>query len=184
MSCLPSFDDHLLGQTDHTVLGGDVGGLAWRDAQQPSQRGDVHDHSARARLGHVLRCGTRTDEGSFQRDRNDLVELFLGQVKDGHRRGQAGVVDPDIDPAQLAHCGINQAEHRSAVTGVRVFRDHPRTGVFGNLGRRFAALFASISPIKTEAPASASLLAATLPRPQGGAGHHSIAVLQGDHLGQ
>src|SRR6516165_1976582 len=65
-------------ESDHTVLGGDIGrGTA--EAQQAGNRGGVNDRTATL-LEHLWNLIFHTQPYGFQIDRNDAIEIFLGAL--------------------------------------------------------------------------------------------------------
>ena len=95
------------------MLGGDIGRLEGR-GHQPVGRGDVDD-AAEALLLHVRQRGGGAVEHGRQVQRDDGVPLLDREVLD--RRGvlDAGVVDQDVDAAELAHRVVDQAAHGLAL---------------------------------------------------------------------
>ena len=66
-------------------------------------RRDVDDPAAAALLDHLLRGDLRAEERALEIDREHLFVLGLGRVEHRRARFDAGVVDHDVDAAELFH---------------------------------------------------------------------------------
>ncbi|HZE39509.1 MAG TPA: hypothetical protein VE172_11935 [Stackebrandtia sp.] len=110
------FHGQRAGQARDSRLGGGVGGLGGDPVDDARGGGDVDDPSPAA-LGHAL------DEGAAHQERGGQVALHLvlplgvGELGDGAQHGgprlggETGVVDQDVDLADLFGDRVGQARH-------------------------------------------------------------------------
>src|SRR4029453_11778538 len=101
------------GEVVHAGLGGGVGGAA-HDGRDGGIGGGIDD-APRALPLHHGRDGPAHEEGALEV--HVLVEVpdLLGQGLDGTARGDAGIVDQDVDPAMGRH---HRAHHLRDARGV------------------------------------------------------------------
>ncbi|MNC32070.1 hypothetical protein D3C75_804120 [compost metagenome] len=127
------FQPHHLGQADHAVLGRHIGGFA-DGADQPVHRGDIDD-SPPVTLTHARQRQARAMEYGRQVQGDDLVPAFWRELLNRCHMLDTGVVDQDVDAAELA---LGQGEQRFDLGHVRQVGRvmdclHP---VPGDLGQR------------------------------------------------
>src|SRR5262249_30713125 len=67
-------------------------------------RGGIYGWGAAALLDHLPRCDLRAEKCALEVYRHDPVVLRLGRVQHGGTRFDAGVVDHDVEPAELVDC--------------------------------------------------------------------------------
>ncbi|MHC2413494.1 hypothetical protein ACVJGC_006085 [Bradyrhizobium diazoefficiens] len=95
------------GQLLHAALRHRVGRKR-RDRQQRVHRGHVDDDPAAALRDHLPGSRLHAEEGAFQIDADDFVEFLFGDLEDVPVAGDAGIVDHDVEPAELLHGGRNE----------------------------------------------------------------------------
>ena len=96
------------GQRHHAGLGRGVVGLALLRAPA-DHRGVVDDHALLAGGDHPLAGGPDAAEGAGQGDVEDLEPLLVGHLQDARGAAEAGVVDHDVDAAEL----VGRVEQRA-----------------------------------------------------------------------
>jgi hypothetical protein len=77
-----------------------------------------------ARSDHPPRRLARARERAAQVDRHDPVPDLVGHVEQQDIGIDAGIVDPDIERAELAHRPIGESGDRSSVGHIEVSRAH------------------------------------------------------------
>ncbi len=118
-----------LGQPDHAVLGRHVGRLEGR-GDQPVRRGDVDD-APPATLLHGGQRGAGGVEGGGEVDGDDRVPLLRRELLDRRDVLDAGIVDQDVDAAELGAGALDQRRHLGGlrhVGRVVAHRDAMRRG--------------------------------------------------------
>jgi len=101
------FQRGALGQAEHAVLGGVVGGASGV-ADQAAKRRAVHDRPT-ALLAHLAQLVLHARPDAAQVDGGDAVEAvgqFVGRVSE--RQHDAGVVEGHVEPAELADGAIDE----------------------------------------------------------------------------
>ena len=110
------------------------------------------------------------------------VPELLGRLPGGRHGGaDAGVVDQDVDPAELVHRGVDEGRHWSgsatsvATVSARRPASRPAAAVSASRSTRRA-------PRATSAPASARRLRERDAEPAGGAGHDRDLAVEPEHV--
>ncbi|MNX60029.1 hypothetical protein D3C86_909210 [compost metagenome] len=92
------------------------------------------DDAAKALLLHVRQRGRRAMEHGRQVQRQNGIPLFNREIFDQRGVLDAGVIDKDVDAAQLAHRVVHQATHRIAFRQVGAVVDHLHAVFLGQTG--------------------------------------------------
>ena len=103
-------------------------------ADDAADRGDVDD-AAIARLGahHGARGGAHQHEGRGEVDGDDVVPLIVLHHHEQVVLGEAGVVDEDVEPAELGDRLVDQLGHLRLVAEVAGADVHARAELGGQL---------------------------------------------------
>jgi len=83
-------------------------------------RGDVNDASAAALGDHLLRGDLGAEEGALEIDVEHALVLLLGGVEHGGAGFHAGVVDDDVEAAEILDCSIDEFLEVSGFADVRL----------------------------------------------------------------
>src|SRR3989337_2549857 len=89
------------GEHEHATFGGIIRGEADQRWPEAVNGGDVDDLAALSLGGHLLCRGLRAERQPPQVDRVDAVEEFRGRLQHGDDGEDPGVVDEDIQRAEV-----------------------------------------------------------------------------------
>src|ERR1700722_12153224 len=104
-----------------------------RKADLGPYRGDVNDLSTSASFDEVLRCGLRKKERRFQVRRQGLVPIFLGEVLSWRQQLHAGVVNENMQVAEVLDDVIDEFAQRGDAAQVDGIRFGASALCFGRL---------------------------------------------------
>src|SRR5437762_10757401 len=117
-----SFQRDDLGEAQHAMFRRDIGGLM-RRSDQAVRRRDIHDAPPVPFL-HLRQHRTDRVEHGGKIDRENRIPALDGKFVDWCRELNAGIVDEDVDAAELAR---RMLDHCDDVHGARHVRDRKST---------------------------------------------------------
>ncbi len=154
-----------LGQPDEAVLGADIGGLV-AAGDEAVRRGDIDDPPPAPR-DHQRQRRFRGVKRRREVDRDDRVPALFREVDDRRDMLDPGIVDEDVDGAELAHrLGDETTDlHRLGHVGRRGRSRAPHAARRGRRASLRSPRDRQSRSSRCRAPAAASALAMPSPIP-------------------
>src|SRR5215472_416556 len=137
------FDREIMREGNHATLAGMItNGLHGlrRSPANAGHRSHIDDLTALL-LEHDFPGGLRTEKSSGQVGFNDLIPIGHGHLFRGRAPGDAGIVDKNVDAAELRHGGIDQVLHAGLVLHIAAEGQGTHADPFHVVSCLFTALF-------------------------------------------